>query len=264
MRFPVHAGRGPLGLLFVASVAAVVVACGDGKVEPQGRLLAPDTLSVCVDAPKYPFAFESSTGQWLGSDIEIAQHIADRLDLTLQVKAVPFDGIWRQPSEGACDLAVAAITITDGRRAEAILSQSYLDASQSLLVRAVDAETYDQLSGLGGHSIAVKSGTTSEAYVEAHLPGGATLVPYEETEEMFVALGAGDVDGVVSDLPLNGYRSTLDSALSVTEVIDTGEQYGFAAAIDNPDLIADVNGVLEDYLDSDEYAELLARWFNIR
>lgn len=227
------------------------------------QLIANDTLTVCVDAPKYPFAFQTGE-QWLGSDIDILTHIADELDLELVVVDAPFAGIWARPNAGECDLAAAAITVTEARRAEAAFSESYLTASQSVLVRKDDEETYAQLSQLAGRAIGVKAGTTSQEYLREHLPTGARLVEFEDTETMFVALGARNVDAVFSDLPLNGYRSTLDTAVAVTEVIDTGEIYGFAAATTNTGLIADVNEVLEDYRESDEYRSLLSRWFGVR
>ncbi|MCA9857170.1 MAG: amino acid ABC transporter substrate-binding protein [Dehalococcoidia bacterium] len=262
---------------------SVVVACtggaddgggeGDGtaipeatKIEDAGpaKLVSDGQLTVCVDAPKYPFAFQSPNGDWLGSDIEIMEYIADDLDLELQVKVVPFDGIWQRPAAGECDLAAAALTITDARSTEALFSRSYLDANQALAVRTPDKASFGQLVRLAGKRIGVKSGTTSEEYLRAHLPTGGIVVPFEDTEAMFIALGASEVDAVLSDLPIGGYRSTLDSALSITEVISTGEQYGFAAASENGGLVNEVNDSLGNYLESDDYRSLLSRWFGVR
>ncbi len=238
---------------------------GETATAPSGpaRFISDGTLSVCVDAPKYPFAFQSGE-QWLGSDIEILEHIAEELDRELAVTDVPFDGIWRRPGTDECDLAAGAITVTDERRGEAAFTQSYLSASQSILVRKDDATTYALLEQLAGRPIGVKEGTTSEAYLEASLPTDATVVTFADTEAMFVALGAREVDAVLSDLPLNGYRSTLDTAVAVTEVIDTGEIYGFAAASTNAALIADIDEILAEYREGDDYRGLLSRWFGVR
>lgn len=276
-------GRSFAWIGLVAASLALVVGCtgGDGgggsgedsspvaeatKIADAGpaRLVSDGQLTVCVDAPKYPFAFQTPSGDWLGSDIEIMQYLAEDLDLELQVTVAPFDGIWRRPAAGECDLAAAAITITDARSGEALFSRPYLDASQALAVRTTDEASFGQLVRLAGKRIGVKASTTSEEYLRAHLPTGATVVPFEDTETMFLALGASEVDAVLSDLPIGGYRSTLDSALSITEVISTGEQYGFAAASTNGGLINDVNDSLGDYLNRDDYRSLLARWFGVR
>ena len=50
----------------------------------------------------------------------------------------------------------------------------------------------------------------------------------------------------------------------MTEVIDTGEIYGFAAATTNTGLIAEVSEVLADYRESSDYSSLLSRWFGVR
>lgn len=225
------------------------------------RLITEDTLTVCVDAPKYPFAFQDSNQNWLGSDIEIVEAIADHLDLTVAVVPVPFAGIWAAPAAGTCDVAAAAITITDERSGEAAFSAPYMDAEQSLLVRKADATTYATLAALANRRIGVKSGTTSEEYLASNLPVGATIVALPETEELFVALGSSDVDGVVADFPLNGYRSTLDTAVTVTERFPTSEQYGFAVAPDNLGLVDDIDEALEDYLSGEDFASLQTRWF---
>lgn len=264
--------------LFVASTVLLVAGCtsdeantgtpsetgGTPAATPgEVQLITDDTLTVCVDAPKYPFAFQSGE-QWLGSDIDILMHLAAELDLELVVVDAPFAGIWQRPNAGECDLAAAAITVTDARRAEAAFSESYLSASQSLLVRKDDEATYAQLSQLEGRQIGVKEGTTSQEYLRSNLPAGARLVTFEDTEAMFVALGARNIDAVFSDLPLNGYRSTLDTAVTVTEVIETGEIYGFAAASSNTGLIVEVNQILDEYRESDDYRSLLSRWFGVR
>ena len=53
-------------------------------------------------------------------------------------------------------------------------------------------------------------------------------------------------------------------SLTITEVISTGEQYGFAAASENGGLVNEVNDSLGNYLESDDYRSLLSRWFGVR
>src|SRR5690606_34199610 len=112
------------GVLTLAMAVTLLVGCtgSDSETPSEGaessgsrRLITDDTLTVCVDAPKYPFAFQDQNGNWLGSDIEVVQAIANDLDLTLALVTAPFDGIWRAPGAGTCDLAAAAISITEER-----------------------------------------------------------------------------------------------------------------------------------------------------
>jgi ABC-type amino acid transport substrate-binding protein len=128
-------------------------------------------------------------------------------------------------------------------------------------VRKADAATYATLAALADRPVGVKTGTTSEDYVTSKLPAGTTIVSLPETEALFVALGSSNVDGVIADFPINGYRSTLDTAVTVTERFSTGEQYGLAVAPDNLGLVDDINDALEDYLSSDDYTDLQFRWF---
>ena len=261
-----------LRLALLVAVGATLLACSGSEGEPGGgeatssnsgprRLIADDTLTVCVDAPKYPFAFQDASQNWLGSDIEIIEAVADELDLTVAVVTAPFDGIWAAPATGTCDVAAAAITITPERSSEAAFSVPYMEVEQSLLVRKADVATYATLAALADRPVGVKAGTTSEDHIASNLPAGATIVSLPETEALFVALGSSDVDGVIADFPINGYRSTLDTAVTVTERFSTGEQYGFAVAPDNLGLVDDINDALEDYLSSEDFTDLQFRWF---
>jgi len=92
-------------------------------------------------------------------------------------------------------------------------------------------------------------------------PEGATLISFDEPAAMFLALESGDVDAILQDLPVNGYRSTQDDSMVVTELFPTGEQYGFAVDPDNAGLAEAVNGQLAALRTAGTYDEIFAKWF---
>jgi polar amino acid transport system substrate-binding protein len=128
-------------------------------------------------------------------------------------------------------------------------------------VRAEDAETFATLDSLAGERIAVQTGTTGEAYAQENTPEGAELVSFDEPAAMFLALESGDVAAILQDLPVNGYRQVQDDGMVVTETFATGEQYGFAVALDNEALITAVNEQLENLREEGTYDEIFAKWF---
>ena len=217
-------------------------------------------LTVCTDSPYPPFEFEED-GEFTGFDMEILRAIATNLGLELSVIVVPFDGIWLLPASGQCDLVGSAMTITPERAAEALFSEPYFDADQSLLVNAADAETYATLDSLAGQSIAVQTGTTGETYARENTPEGAKLVSFDEPAAMFLALQSGQVAAILQDFPVNVYRSTEDDQFVVTETFPTGEQYGFAAGQDNTALMDAVNAELARLRDNGDYDAIHADWF---
>jgi polar amino acid transport system substrate-binding protein len=254
-----------VALLAAVPLAAVLaVACGDddddGGGDAEYSLVNEGSLTVCTDAPYEPFEFEED-GEFTGFDMDLLREIAEHEGLELEVIVVPFDGIWLLPAAGDCDLVGSAMTITEERAEQALFSDPYFDADQSLLVRAEDAETYPTLESLAGERIAVQTGTTGEAYAQENTPEGAELVSFDEPAAMFLALESGDVAAILQDLPVNGYRQVQDDSMVVTETFATGEQYGFAVALDNEALIEAVNGQLEHLREEGTYDEIFAKWF---
>lgn len=248
-----------LSPLLLAATLATVACSSDSDADY--ALVADGKLTVCTDAPYEPFEFQDDAGAWSGFDMDILREIAGGLDLELDVKVVPFDGIWLLPAAGECDIVGSAMTITAERAASTLFSDPYFDADQSLLVRASEAATYATLDSLAGQSIAVQTGTTGEAYAQEHRPEGSTLISFDEPAAMFLALESGEVAAILQDLPVNGFRSTKDDAFVVTETFPTGEQYGFAVDPENTALIEAVNEQLAEMRAGGTYDEIFATWF---
>jgi len=278
----------PLALLSVLSLVLLIGGCsqeGDGKtaaerlrpssasagalVDPVNgaRLVTPGTLTVCSDIPYAPFEFvEKANGERLtGFDVDLVRTLAERLGLTAEFKATPFDAIIPSLAAGNCDMVASATTITAERRRKVGFTQPYFDADQSLLVRAADKGRYASLADLKGRSIGVQSGTTGERYAKANRPPDATVKDFPGAEDLFSALVSGDIDAVLQDFPVNRYRALKSGGqFTVTATFTTGEQYGFAVAKDNSELVAALDSALTETRDSGRYAAIYRVWFGDR
>lgn len=116
---------------------------------------------------------------------------------------------------------------------------------------------------VAGDKIGVQSGTTGEIWAKENLePNGVVIVPYDDVLAAFAALQAGDVIGVINDLPIS-QEITADEArgAQVVEEIETGEQYGFAFNKQNTGLRDAVNWGLAEIIADGTYAEIYEKWF---
>jgi polar amino acid transport system substrate-binding protein len=253
--------RSTAALALVLAFALIAGACGGTADTSDYNLVTADTLTVCTDSPYEPFEFQNDDDTFTGFDMELIREVADGLGLELSVTIQPFDGIWLAPQANTCDLVVSAMTITAERQANALFSDPYFDADQSLLVRAEEASTYATLADLAGKVIAVQTGTTGEIYATENTPAGATLKSYDEPAAMFLDLESGGADAILQDLPVNGFRSTKDDKFVVTDTFPTGEQYGFATSNDRTALMDAINEELQKLRDNGKYDEIFADWF---
>src|SRR5688500_6700402 len=164
--------RKVLATFGAAALVLGAAACGDdddadetsgdgGETTEQER----GTLTVCSDTPYEPFEFEDpDTGEQTGFDIEIIREVADRMGDDIEVTDQPFEGIWLAPQAGTCDIVASAMTINEERAENALFSDPYFDAEQSLLVLAENEDTFGSLEDLAGETIGVQAGTTGETY----------------------------------------------------------------------------------------------------
>ncbi|MEA3503514.1 MAG: transporter substrate-binding domain-containing protein [Actinomycetota bacterium] len=248
-------------LFLVLALSLVAVACSSGD---DAALVADGKLTVCSESPYEPFEFEDPSGPagYSGFDIELMDAIAKEMSLELVVANTPFDGIWLQPAAGACDVVASAMTITEERAQNALFSDPYFNAAQSLMVTAGNDGM--KLADTDGKNIGVQVGTTGEKYAEENKPAGAVLVAFDEGAALFLALESGSVDAILQDLPVNGYRATQDANFVITETYDTEEQYGFGMALENEALATQINDALKALKESGTYGDLHEKYFGTR
>ncbi len=248
-------------LLLVLALSLVAAACSSGD---DAALVAEGKLTVCSESPYEPFEFEDPSGPagYSGFDIELMDAIAKEMELELVVANTPFDGIWLQPAAGACDVVASAMTITEERAANALFSDPYFNAAQSLMVTAGNDGM--MLADTDGKKIGVQVGTTGELYATENKPAGAELVSFDEGAALFLALESGSVDAILQDLPVNGYRATQDPNFVITETYDTEEQYGFGLALENEGLAGQINDALKALKESGAYGDLHEKYFGTR
>ena len=231
-----------------------------GAEAPEFELISEGTLSVCTDAPYPPFEFEED-GEFTGYDMDILRAVAENLGLELEVSVVPFDGIWLKPAAGDCDLVGSAMTITPERAEQALFSDPYFDADQSLMIRVADEAEYATLEDLDGATIGVQTGTTGEDYAEENAPDGAEIQSLDEPAALFLALESEEIDAILQDFPVNLDRANQNPDLVVTESFATGEQYGFAVSQDNEGLAEAVNQQLEALREDGTFDAIFEEYF---
>ncbi len=117
-----------------------------------------------------------------------------------------------------------------------------------------------------GDKIAVQSGTTGEQWANDNLkPKGIVVTPYDDILAAFGALQAGDVVGVINDLPISqDVAKDPARGVEVVQEIPTGEQYGFAFNKKNTALRDAVNYGLGEIKKNGEYDTIYEKWFGAK
>ncbi len=250
-----------IGLL--VALALVGAACGDSDSVDTDTfgLVSSGTLTVCTDSPYPPMEFEDADGNFTGFDIELMRAIADDLGLETRVINSGFDPITSglAMESGECDIAAASITITDEREENIDFSDQYFSGDQSLLIKSDGG--MDTLASFAGEKLGVQTGTTGEIYANENAPD-ADIISYEGPGDLIVALAAGEVDGVLQDIVVNGDAAFNDDGLTIAEIYPTNEFYGLAVQEDGKEtLLTAVNASLAKLRDDGTYDDIFNDFF---
>jgi polar amino acid transport system substrate-binding protein len=263
------------GLVAALVLASAATGCGgdDEGATPGTETAATETapsfstrqngvLTIGSDIPFPPFEFREG-GELTGYDVELVEEIASRIGLETNWVVTPFDTIFTQLAAGRFDVVASATTITEERKQQVNFTTPYYRAQQALAVNREQTPDIRSVDDLGeGHSVAVQGGTTGEEWAQENLaPQGVEVRSFPDAPDTYTALEAGNVTGVIFDEPSAVDEAKRRSSLEVVQVIETGEDYGFAVDPQNEELLDAVNAALQAMLDDGTYEQIYEKWF---
>ncbi len=218
----------------------------------------PAALKVATDATFAPFESTDDKGNLVGFDIDLMNKIAEKAGITIQWENVPFDSVLAGLASCQYDAGIAAISITDERKASMLFSDAYLDAGLIVVVNAANTDI-KSLDDLKNKTVAAQLGTTGE--VEAQKIEGVNYKPYDSYELAFLELTNKGVDAVIADNPVAmGYiAANPDKVKAVGEVFDS-TPYGIAICKSDADLQAKINKALQELIAEGYLTELASTY----
>lgn len=219
------------------------------------------TYIVGTSADFPPFEYIEK-GQIVGFDIDLIKAIAESQGIEVEFQDISFDSLIPGLNAGTIDIVASGMTITEERAKVVDFTEPYYSANQAVLVKEGSGKTVTVL--FGDHKLAVQTGTTGDLWVEENLEKTGILKGKVTRFDTFVLaiqdLLNGNVDGVVLDTPVALRYAAENPVVMVAEII-TGEEYGFAVAKGNKELLEKLNKGLEEVKTSGKMDELLKKYF---
>ncbi len=145
---------------------------------------------------------EEGAGYCDGYDIQIAQAIADELNLKLVVKKIGWDGLIPALTEKEIDIIVAGMTDTEERRASVAFSTPYYASDLVLVVKANSAfAAATTLSAFAGASVIAQFETFHDDLID-QITDVDHLTPLTSAALLVNAVQAGEADAMVTEYPV--------------------------------------------------------------
>ena len=182
-----------------------------------------EVLVMATNAAFPPYEYKEGD-KIVGIDAEIAQAIADKLGMKLEIADVDFGAVLTGVEQGKYDFGMAGITVTDERKEKMDFSNTYATGIQVIIVK--DGSTIESLDDLfvfddNGDPVAlqntdikvgVQQDTTGDIYSSCAVDGWGfndlnedesikvdRVVRYKTGAEAVAALKSGKVDCVIID-----------------------------------------------------------------
>jgi polar amino acid transport system substrate-binding protein len=220
------------------SGSAAIPGCSKGSL----KLLKAGTLTVGADNPAYPpwFGFEekppkpwktSNPYNGKGYESAVVYAIAGQLGFAKGAVVwtyVPFNNSYK-PGKKPFDFYVTQVSYTPERAKAVDFSRGYYFVNQSVVGRkGTPIAKVKSIAGLKPFRLGAQVGTTSYSYIVRNIKPRSVSV-YDDNDKAIQALKAGQIDGIVVDLPTAFYVTAvqLDDGVIVGKLPTKGTKERF-------------------------------------
>ena len=267
-------------LLFVTAMIAAITltACSGAKttktkvdeIKEKGKIV----LGVSPDYPPYEFTTtENGQKKVVGADIYLAQEIAKRLGVEVEIQEMAFDSLIAAVNANKVDMVISGVNPTEERKKAVDFSDIYY-TGKGIFVVNKDSAKIKSVADLKGKKVGVQKGSTYETYAKEQLKiEDKDLQSLTDVPSLLQDLKNKKIDVVlipddVAKIAINKYNDIKISTFSAENDPEaTGMAIVFKKSKDgsNKALLEQVNAVIKEIKEKnlfekelDKYAKLAA------
>lgn len=220
-------------ILALALALLMVSVCSFAMADRLDDILAAGKLTVATSPDWPPYEYIDDEGEIVGTDILMAQWMAEQLGVELEIQPMAFDACLAAVGQGDVDMMIAGLTFDSERLARMELTGIYWnEGDQGLLVKKGMGATYNSAEAFNGKTVAAQNGTNQQIMVEEQLTG-ATLELVTKIPDGVNMVKTGRVDALA--VP----KTVYDSVLAENDDLEIAE---FAFDFEGGNYIASVKG----------------------
>jgi polar amino acid transport system substrate-binding protein len=263
-----------------ATTAATTDASGGGCAKEDIETISEGRLTIGTDNPAFPPWFEGGVPE--GSDWEIndpatgegfesavAYAVADELGYAkdeVEWVVVPFNNSFR-PGDKNFDLDINQISVTEERDRAVDFSESYYDVNQALVaLKDSPIANATTLAELKDAQLGAQVGTTSLGYIQDTIQPSREPRVYDTSNDVVSAINAGQIDGIVVDLPTAFFlvgAEEVENGKVVGQFPSAGGQEHFGMLFEEGNPLRDcVNDALAELKDEGTLDEIQTQWLS--
>lgn len=227
------------------------------------RIIKSGKLVVGTFDDYVPFQMLDTKGELMGYNVDLMKDMAEQLGVELVVKKPAFNMLIPSLQNGDIDMIIAGMAISPKRALAVSCSIPYFYTGYCLMGNKKHEGTLVKYEDFDREGLVVGGmmGTPTVDHAKKAFKK-AEVKEYRNLGVGFMAVVSDKADAVVVDEALAFYFTMLrpDKAY-IVEGRFTNDGHGIFMRHGQPDLVQWVNTYLQDFMDSPQYREAYAKWF---
>jgi polar amino acid transport system substrate-binding protein len=205
-----------------------------------------------------PFEYDRG-GIIIGYDIDVLYAIADKLDVTISVKDIPFNKLIPALEHKEIDWAISGITVTPDRKQLVDFTDSYYHTFMTVLSRKDDA--IKTIEDLRGQTLGVAHGSIWENIARNSTKKmSMKVVALSSVPDLIGKLFNGDIDGVIMEERQAKYFCKTHNELIYSVLTDWGMDKWAIALPPNSPWREKINNVLDRMKKNGSLTTIEEKW----
>lgn len=240
-------------LLLTAAMAAGVIA------GPTSVYADDEKWILAINATFPPFeSIADGTDDYIGIDIDIADYIAEKLGVEMEIQDMQFSALVPTLQSGRADLIISGISPTDERLEVLDFSDSYYYPMNAII--CAEGAGYETLDTLGDKKIGVSMGT-SYAEVAASVEG-AEVVEMDSTPLVVQDIMNGRCDAGIFDATQAAVFVQENEGLEmhiIESEITRADSFAIALPKDS-EYVEQINEILAEMMEDGTFHDILVKY----
>ena len=220
-----------------------------------------------LDADFAPMGFTEDDGTIVGFDIDLANEVAKRMGVEVEVKPIDWDSKNLELSSGKIDVIWNGFSITEERKQEVLFSDPYLSTGQVIVVPTDSA--IQTKADLAGKKVALQDGSTSEEALKKDTAtyesiGDDNISRFKENSQVLMEVQSGRADAAVIDEIFVRYYLTKENLADQFRVLEEQldpEDYAVGGRLGDDEFMNAINEGLAECKADGTLSSISQKWF---
>lgn len=206
------------------------------------------TLRVGMELQFPPFETIDKDGNPYGLSVELAQYLADKLEMDLEIINTSYSGLIPSLQSDKVDIVLSSMTITEDRLKVVDFSDPYAVSNLAMLININSPVESIEDANTSGVKVAVKKGTTGHIFAENNLKNAEIMVFDKESAAILeVSQGKADIFIYGQDTIYKAHIQNNDTTKFNLNPIGDTQYWGIAIKKGNTNLLNKINQNLLEF-----------------